>query len=267
MPSQLGSKIKRGLSQIRGRLHVSQEIKPNVDRERAFHNERFEAGDNREAQSKYYYALRRGAKKYSQIIADTSRDAIVLEYGCGDSNKADLLARGSREYVGIDISDAAIERAIKRNNVAHARFLVMDATAMEFASGTFQTVFGSGILHHLNTRDAAVEINRVLASGGQAIFWEPLGLNPMINFYRYLTPSARTPDEHPFLPQDFEILREIFKSVEVSYFGLFSLCAVPFRRFAFGAVFLRGLEAIDYAVLRIPFVRNLAWFSLIVLRK
>ena len=36
------------------------------------------------------------------------------------------------------------------------------------------------------------------------LFFEPLGTNPFINFYRYLTPSSRSKDEHPLLKEDFE---------------------------------------------------------------
>ncbi|WP_428491963.1 hypothetical protein [Rhodopila sp.] len=58
-------------------------------------------------------------------------------------------------------------------------------------------MFGIGIIHHLDTRQASREVARVLRPDGNAVFWEPMGTNPIIGLYRMLTPNARTVDEHP----------------------------------------------------------------------
>jgi SAM-dependent methyltransferase len=238
-----------------------------LDRERDFHNQRFAAGDNREAQLKYYSAVENGAERYRARVAALARDADVLEYGCGESDNHRLLGPIARSLLAIDISDAAIDRLAAANPFDHVAFRVMDAMQLDLADSSMDLVFGSGIVHHLDTERSAREVSRVLRPGGHAMFWEPLGLNPLINLYRALTPSARTPDEHPLLPVDFRILRRHFAEVQVRHYGLASLAGVPLRRSTLGAPVRRALTAVDSLVLRVPLVRQLAWYALIECRR
>ena len=81
----------------------------------------------------------------------------------------------------------AVEKARKKaehDTVTGVSFLVMDAESMKFEDKTFDVVYGSGILHHLNIDKAYRELARVLKPDGVAIFIEPLGHNPLINLYR-----------------------------------------------------------------------------------
>lgn len=55
---------------------------------------------------------------------------------------------------------------------------------------------------------------------GNAIFFESLGHNPLINIYRNWTPEARTIDEHPLLKSDFDIIRKHFSKCDLQFFGL-----------------------------------------------
>jgi SAM-dependent methyltransferase len=236
-------------------------------REREFHNQRFDDGDDRQAQMKYYFAVEAGGQAYKTAVNEAARGADVLEYGCGDADNYLRLAPLVKSLDAIDISDRAIERLTTANTNPHVRFHVMDAMNMSFADQSFDMVFGSGIVHHLDTRRSAQDVARVLRSGGQAIFWEPLGLNPLINLYRWLTPSARTPDEHPLLPVDLRILRESFSAVEFEFYGLCTLAAVPLRRTALGKPLLRLCTGIDRLILRVPGLRWLAWYALIRCRK
>ena len=58
------------------------------------------------------------------------------------------------------------------------------------------------------------EIRRVLRPGGRGVFLEPLWHNPLLRLGRRLTPSARTPDEHPLTEQDWELCHSIFPDFE-----------------------------------------------------
>lgn len=175
---------------------------------------------------------------------------------------ASRLGQQARTVKCIDISDTVIQRANDSNTHENVEYQVMDAMNMTYADGSFDLVFGSGIIHHLDTDLACSEIARVIRSGGKATFWEPLGLNPAINLYRVMTPSARTPDEHPLLPADFKIMRRYFKSIEVEYFGLVTLVAVPFRNSSFGAGFLAFCKKVDQFMFQIPGFKWMAWYSL-----
>jgi SAM-dependent methyltransferase len=239
-----------------------------LDRERAFHNNRFENGDGRETQLKYYWAIQEGAEAYHARIGELARGADVLDYGCSIGLTSGTIKDRCHSLVGIDISEVAID--VARSTVGCdgiASFSVMDAMDMSFPDRSFDLVFGSGILHHLDTARSLSELARVIRPGGRVLLWEPLGLNPLINIYRYFTPSARTPDEHPLLPSDFAIMRRTFSSVDVKYYGLTTIAAVPLRGVVRSEMIRRALQRVDNIAAHIPYIQFLCWYSLIECKK
>ena len=67
------------------------------------------------------------------------------------------------------------------------------------------------------------EVRRVLKPGCRAVFAEPLGHNPVINYFRDLSPRTRTPDEVPLRFSDFRWLREGFRSLRHKEFQFATL--------------------------------------------
>jgi SAM-dependent methyltransferase len=238
-----------------------------LKRETDFHNQRFADGDDRTDQLKYYWSITNGWNEYWNRVCSLSSDARVLEYGCSEGSNAAKLAELSSWYEGIDISDIAITNATQRFGSETVKFHVMDAMNMTFEDAQFDLVFGSGIIHHLDTEQSMKDIFRVLKPGGTAIFWEPLGMNPLIEAYRYATPSVRTPDEHPLLPRDFRIMRNFFPYVAVKHYGLTTLASVPFRNQGFGSSLKIFLEKLDSAFFLIPGVKYFSWYCLAELKK
>jgi SAM-dependent methyltransferase len=237
--------------------------------ERDFHNARFSHEDDiRAAQTKFYWAVERGAKIYSATVRRLAAGKDVLEYGCGTGGVVDLkLGAIAKSVIGIDISDVAIAKMNANNQAQNVSYQVMDASNLTLPENTFDLVFGSGIVHHLDTRQSAQEVSRVLRPGGNAVFAEPTGSNPLINLYRKMTPNARTPDEHPLVTTDLKIMRQYFRSVETTYFGLTTLAAMPLRTMNMGTM-VRGLfEAIDTGIFAVPGLNRLAWSCLIVCTK
>ena len=241
-----------------------------LERERQFHNERFShAEDPRSGLNKWYDGVRHGHELQHSLVLQYAVGKDVLEYGCSDGalSVAELeLPKQCRTLTGIDISDVAIATANARcesANLTNARFMAMDAETMTFPDRSFDLVFGRAILHHLDLAKCLPEIARVLRPGGVAIFTEPLGHNPVLNAVRNRTPDIRTPDEHPFLKTDIELARRYFGSVNVKYYGLFSVASVIVDATAKRLPYKIG-KAIDDILLRFPFVGRYAWYCLLV---
>jgi SAM-dependent methyltransferase len=140
---------------------------------------------------------------------------VVLDYGCGlGALSFGLLDRGASRTVGIDVSSARLAQARRRAGERglgdQAHFLVVDAHRTAFRDGAFDLVVGKAILHHLDLRAALLEIRRILAPGGRAVFQEPLAHNPLLRVGRALTPWARTRDEHPLTEDDWKLCASIF---------------------------------------------------------
>lgn len=172
-------------------------------------------------------------KCYDEAIGDLYKKK-VLDLGCGDGLASLKALRDGAYVTAIDISPKSIDYLIilaKKENLNHrldAR--VMDAHKLEFEDEEFDIVFGNGILHHLtNLECAMLEIKRVLKVSGYAVFLEPLGMNPFINFFRKMTPDFRTSDEKPFRMHELAIIRKIFPNVQFSYFE----CATLFTKITF----------------------------------
>ncbi|MNW42496.1 Demethylrebeccamycin-D-glucose O-methyltransferase [compost metagenome] len=242
-------------------------------KEKDFHNQVF-GGDNsaREAANEKFYSITESLIKfYREKLLSFSKNKQVLEYGCGLSSYSYLLAHEGSEFVrGIDISDVAVQKAnlkAEQEGLAHKmEFLVMDAEKLDFADNTFDLVCGNGILHHLDLHKSYKELARTIKPDGQAIFSEPLGHNPLINWYRNRTPNIRTEDEHPLMMADIQLATQYFGKVEIRYFFLSTLALSPFRKLKF----FRGMVAIcdnlDKALFSLlPFLKKHAWMVVLTM--
>lgn len=194
----------------------------------------------------------------------------ALEYGCGAGEVAIYLAANNTHVTGIDLSEAAIQMAkekAERSSVKNrTSFQATDIENMTFPAGSFDIVYGTGILHHLDLDNALSQACRVLRTGGVAIFKEPLGHNPFINLFRKLTPTLRTTDEHPLLKKDLVRIKSYFRKVDFYYYHLFSILAVPFHRFPGFKYLVRGLEMFDQSLFSLlPWIRRQAWQIVMIL--
>ncbi len=96
-----------------------------------------------------------------------------LDIGTGNGAiPLDLADRDTKLIcVGIDLSQAMIDNAMRRRATSHnagrVMFKIADACAMPFEDGEFNTVFSNTILHHIpDPRPFLSEAWRVLAAGG-----------------------------------------------------------------------------------------------------
>jgi len=248
-------------------MNVESEIKV---RERSFHDDRFSnVRDPREKLTKYYSITTDSKNCYRQLIeSHLTKNSNVLEYGCGTADDVEFYKALGCHYYGIDISSEAIRRAEERAkaNGLLAKYFVGDAENTNFEPNSFDVVFGSGILHHLNLGNSIKELSRILDRKGRCVFLEPLGHNLIINLFRYFTPKSRSADEHPLVDKDVEAMKIYFRKVDVTYFYCFSLGAVLFRNSSlFGKVY-GGLSAIDkYLMKRFSWFGKYCWICVICL--
>lgn len=248
---------------------IDTEYAARLDRERDFHNERF-AHEHRVAQQKFYFALNGLETRMMHSIETAARGADVLEYGCAKGVLSLALAPVARSVHGIDISDVAIaqaESAARARGADNVSFSVADAMETGLPADSYDVIFGSGIIHHLDTRRSLEEIYRLLKPGGVAIFKEPLGENVAIKAYRAATPKARTVDEHPLVRRDFAIADSVFDEVDLSFYGLVTLASVPFYKSALFKPIFGVTAALDKLLLRIPLLQWQAWYALMHFRK
>jgi SAM-dependent methyltransferase len=140
----------------------------------------------------------------------------VLDYGCGHGMAAVVLARRGATVSGIDLSAGYVAEAQRRAaaNEVEVDFRQADAERLPFPDRSFDAIWGCAILHHLDLERAGAELRRVLRPGGVAVFCEPWGENPLVQFARRFLPypgKHRTPDERPLRHADLAPLRDQFE--------------------------------------------------------
>jgi 2-polyprenyl-3-methyl-5-hydroxy-6-metoxy-1,4-benzoquinol methylase len=250
-------------------MNAEEETQERIKREQDFHNQRFGESDHvREPTSKYYAVMRPVKNRYKQMISQCCEGKRLLEYGCATGGTTFSWARNGASVFGIDISDEAVK--IAKETAAKeglpVEFAVMNAEALDFPAKSFDMIVGTGILHHLNLNRSYSELSRVLNQDGFALFIEPMGHNPLINFYRWLTPKMRTDDEHPFKTSDINLAKEYFEKVDVEYYNLLSLSSIVFRNWKSYPSILAFANRIDQILFTmLPFTKKWAWMVILKL--
>ena len=219
-----------------------------------------------------FYSINRSIQDYVEgWLTERCAGKRALVYGCGDGAQSFHLARHGASVIGIDIADNSIrmakEEAEREGLSEKISFQVMDCENLALPDNSIDIIVAASVLHHLDLPRAYSEMARVLKPSGAIICIEPLGHNPLIQAYRRRTPDLRTrwEIEHILKIKHVRLAEKFFNRVQIRFFHLFTLLAVPFhQRKGFKAI-LGMLEAVDSVVLRIPYVRRQAWQMVIVL--
>jgi SAM-dependent methyltransferase len=216
-----------------------------------------------------FYDSSAGIRRFRSEIFSRCSGRRVLEVGCGPGGHGIALAERGGIVTGIDISNTAVELASRK--AAEYPQLSIDyrlgnVEALDFDDGTFDIVCGTGIVHHVNVDRFSSEVRRVLKQGGSAVFYEPVAYSPIAFLYRIMTPAGHTPDEHPMVTDDMAVLRHHFSHVHDYFFSLLSPAAIPLLKKPLGEQLFRALELLEKPLLRVPALRWLGSFMVIVMK-
>ena len=239
-------------------------------RERDFHDN-LHKGEGERFENRFYKALGNMFIDFDQEIQNDCKNKNILDYGCGIGlNTEKYLKYLPKKITGIDISEISLQKARKRVKLYEnqkVEFKQDNCENLSLENESFELVYGTGVLHHLKLDLAIKEIARVLKKDGKIIFVEPLGTNPIINLYRWMTPKARSQDEHPFNENDFAFMRNHFKDLKIKYYGFLTLIFYPFYGNQSSSKFFNLLSNFDQYLFKSRFLRKFAWSALIVGKK
>ena len=234
----------------------------DLNAEREYENKKARGENPRAAQGKYYWAINLAVENHNQTTLENIKGKTVLEIGCASGYDAVSYSNRAVKYVGVDISDEAIRNA-NELNLKNSEFLCVDGHKIPKEGASFDCVIVNSLLHHLDLEVTFKEIHRLLKKDGVLIFREPLGTNPFFQFYRKLTPAARTVDERPFTFHDLRLMNEYFLFDRVQWFGFLNIISAFFKNNAIRLFLTRA----DYAISRTP-IKYFFWqFSGIAKKK
>ena len=218
-----------------------------------------------------FYSITNSSFGYrDKILYSNIKNKITLDWCCGNGEIGIAMAQaGAKKVHGVDISDVSISNATALSNEHNlddiCNYVQMDAEKMSFSDNTFDIVHEYGALHHVDLEVSLKEVSRVLKADGRFICTEALRHNPIIHWYRKRSMHLRTVWEVDHILGVKDILKgdKYFNEINIKYFHLFALIAIPFRKTSFFKPLLRALEWIDNIVLKIPHVQKLAWVAVI----
>ena len=238
-------------------------------REKNFHN-KLQSQKRGRFENIFYKALYNISEDFFDYLKNNAKNSEVLDYGCGAGSFVEKVIKFKpKKIVGIDISEISINKAKERAKELkiNVNFIVDNCEKTQFPDNSFDIVYGSGILHHLQIDKCLDEIYRILKSKGNLLFIEPLGTNPLINFYRKLTPKSRSIDEHPLIEKDFDYINNKFSEIEIKYYGFLTLIFFPFYKLPNVSNFFKFLVNCDQYLFKFKIFRLFAWSVLIKAKK
>ncbi len=238
-------------------------------REKDFHN-KLQSQTKGRFENIFYKAISNCGEDFLIYLKNNAKNSKILDFGCGIGSSAEKVIKyNPKKIIGIDISEISINKAknkAKELNI-DIDYKVDNCEKTNLNQNSFDIVYGTGILHHLEIDKCLNEIHRVLKSNGKLLFIEPLGTNPIINLYRKLTPNTRSRDEHPLIKKDFEYLNKKFVDVNVKYYGFLTLIFFPFYKSPKDSKLFKFLVSCDQFLFKFKLFQLFAWSVLISAKK
>ncbi len=112
-------------------------------------------------------------RRRTLLLAEARPGERVLDLGCGAGRFLAALGEAGAEPVGVEIAQAAVDRA--RTNVPGADVrLLLDDAVIPAGHGEFDLVWCSEVLEHIpDVSEALHEVRRVLKPGGRLLLTVP----------------------------------------------------------------------------------------------
>jgi ubiquinone/menaquinone biosynthesis C-methylase UbiE len=113
------------------------------------------------------------SKPFDNLVDyESLKNKDVLEIGVGSGSVAQQLASSAKYFVGIDLTEYAVQSTSKRMEQFElaATIVHMDAEKLEFPDNSFDYIWTWGVIHHSSRTDKILkEMQRVLRPNGRAL--------------------------------------------------------------------------------------------------
>jgi ubiquinone/menaquinone biosynthesis C-methylase UbiE len=201
---------------------------------------------------------------YLISLGGFKRSEKILELGCGTGVFTEkIFSATGAQIIAVDISPELLAQAEKK--IKQVTFQAANAMQLCFENESFDAVYGSSILHHLEMEQSAREILRILKKKGRMVFAEPNMLNPQILIERKVGFVKGwlgiSPDETAISRWQFKKMLQRIGFINVRIFPYdFLHPATPKRLIGF-------VERLGRVIEKIPLIREIAGSVIIYAEK
>lgn len=156
------------------------------------------------------------------------RGKTVLDFACGEGQLSTQIAALGAHVTGIDISEELIAVARRRAELdgvtSRCEFRAFDLLKDPPKPDSFDILFCSDALHHVDIRTVLPALLACLKPGGKAIIGEPVSLSRTLEGIREKVPVAReaSPDDRNLTRDELDYVASQFNRCALTYFNLFS---------------------------------------------
>lgn len=194
--------------------------------------------DSRSQLTQIWANLRRFQQSYRKEIGINERvnqlhrkwidqvaSGTVLDLGCYRGNNLSLdIAAQSQRYLGIDLSEKAIEQfkiKISKKDLPQAQAMAVDFLAPDFQDkyiNTFDLIYAKSVVHHFEHLDTFLQkLASVMVEGGHVITFDPMETFWPMRLIRamYRPFQSDSEWEWPFRKKTFTQIQQYFDIVEL----------------------------------------------------
>ena len=150
--------------------------KIDLDGERAFENRKASGEMVREAQSKYYWATEIPTSSHIELTNLEIRGKSVLEVGCSSGYDASTYCEYANSYVGVDISDEAINNC-KKLKIGNANFFCTDGHTLPINDNSVDYEYDVSINDLKGVRNGILRFDFVVRNGTIGLLFSHPGLS------------------------------------------------------------------------------------------
>jgi SAM-dependent methyltransferase len=204
-------------------------------------------------------------------FGDDIEGARLLDLGCGNGSSSLFFAKRGANVTSVDISEVAIQSLSKLCTESTIKNISpVNCSAFNIVDlGSFDFVFGSMILHHLEPFSAfSKTLKKSMNPNGKAFFYENNALSDLLIWFRtnligkYGIPKYGDNEEFPLTPAEIEILRREFTvdivNPEFVFLGLASVYLLKGNLHSF-------FQGLDNYLGKYPYLRKYSYLQCLLL--
>lgn len=188
-------------------------------------------------------------------LGEINQNSKVLEIGCGSGLFTQKIFEATQAQItATDLSEDLLQLA--KQKLPKVKFEVQDAMNLPYEHNSFDVIFGSSILHHLEMDLALKGMLNLLKPKGKLIFAEPNMMNPQILLQKNIPALKRALGDSP---DETAVIRwNLAKQMKKMGFSVVKIFPYDFLHPAVAPKYIPFVKKMGEWVEKLPILKEIA---------